>query len=390
MLLAGTGWRHERGLITAKQIWGRHLGPTLLFGVLALFLFSTSAHAQKVTDIGPPPPPPTPKPTPTPKPPSDEDFDVIRVTSNLVMVPVAVVDANGQPVRGLNVNDFRLNEEGRPQQIAQIGDPEEVPLDIALLIDVSGSTNSRFDFEKEAAARFLQRVLKPADQANIFVIDRTPVVAQTGASASAATSGLLRLQPAADKGPTAFYDTVVEAAQYLMEKGAPRHRRVILVISDGVDNFSEKIKKLMGTTREEQESIAPDVKARVYNRAVAEVQREVQRADAVFYSINPSGNTMYLNVLTKRGQDGMQAIAETTGGTAFVPESVDDLNTVFDRIASELRAQYLLQYYSNSQTGGTQFRRIAVNVPTRPQVKIRARQGYYPKQSKGDAQKAKE
>ena len=175
-----------------------------------------------------------------------------------------------------------------------------------------------------------------------------------------------------------------------MEKGAPRHRRVILVISDGVDNFSEKIKKLMGTTQDEQDSVAPEVKARVYNRAVAEVQREVQRADAVFYSINPSGNTMYLNVLTKRGQDGMQAMAETTGGTAFVPESVDDLNIVFDRIAAELRAQYLLQYYSNSQTGGTQFRRISVNVPTRPQVKVRARQGYYPKQSKADSQKPKE
>lgn len=388
--LASNGPRHERGLNTAKQIWGRHPGPILLVGVLALFFVLPVVNGQTtVTGLGPPPPPPTPKPTPTPKPLTDEDFDIVRVTSNLVMVPVAVVDSSGQPVRGLTVGDFRLEEEGRAQEIAQIGDPEEVPLDIALLIDVSGSTNARFDFEKEAAARFLQRVMKPADQASIFVIDRTPIVAQTAASAGAASTGLLRIQPAADKGPTAFFDTVVEAAQFLIDKGAPRHRRVILVISDGVDNFSERIKKLIGTTRDEQDSVAPDVKARVYNRAIAEVQREVQRADAVFYSINPAGNTMHLNVMTARGQEGMEQVALSTGGTAFVPEKAEDLGLVFDRIASELRAQYLLQYYSNSQTGTTQFRRIAVAVPTHPQVRIRARQGYYPKQSKDQGQKAK-
>jgi Ca-activated chloride channel family protein len=306
------------------------------------------------------------------------------------MVPVAVTDGTGQPYRGLKVSDFRLEEEGRLQEIAQIGDPDEVPLDIALLIDVSGSTNERFDFEKEAAARFLQRVLKPVDRASIFVIDRTPVVRQTGASAAMANTSLLSLQPASDKGPTAFFDTVVEAAQFLIEKAPPRHRRVMLVISDGVDNFSENIKKLIGSTREEQESVAADTKLRIYNRAVAEVQREVQRADAVFYSINPAGNTMHLNVLTQRGQEGMHRIAESTGGTAFVPERVEDLGSVFDRIAAELRAQYLLQYYSNSKTAGNQFRRIAVAVPAQPQLRVRARQGYYPKRSADDGPRPKD
>lgn len=377
-------------MITAKEIWGRHLGPALLVGVLALFFFLPATSGQTLKDLGPPPPPPTPKPTPTPKPPKDEDFDVIRTTSNLVMVPVAVVDSNGQPFRGLQIKDFRLTEEGRLQEIAQIGDPDEVPLEIAILIDVSGSINTRFDFEKEAAARFLQQVLKANDRANIFVIDRTPVVRQTGASASAATSGLLSLQASADKGPTAFFDTVIEAAQYLSEKAPPRHRRVMLVISDGVDNFSDRIKKAIGTTSTEQNSVAPDVKLRVYNRAIAEVQREVQRADAVFYSINPSGNTMHLNVITKRGQEGMQRLAESTGGSAFIPEKIEDLSLVFDQIAAELRAQYLLQYYSNSQTAGGQFRRISVALPTQPQLRVRARQGYYPKQAKHDGRPKEE
>jgi Ca-activated chloride channel homolog len=375
----------------ANNCSGRHLGSALLVAVLALFFFAVEGKAQvPLKDLPPPPPPPTPKPTPTPKPLTDEDFDVVRVTSNLVMVPVAVTDAAGQPYRGLKVSDFRLEEEGKLQEIAQIGDPDEVPLDIALLIDVSGSTNTRFDFEKQAAARFLQRVLKPADRANIFVIDRTPITRQTGASAATANTSLLTLQPASDKGPTAFFDTVVEAAQYLTEKGAPNHRRVILVISDGVDNYSERIKKLIGTTRAEQDSIAPDTKLKIYNRAVAEVVREVQRADAVFYSINPSGNTMHLNVMTQRGQEGMQKVAESTGGTAFVPEIEEDLGKVFDRIAAELRAQYLLQYYSNSQASGNQFRRIAVAVPGQPQLRVRARQGYYPKQGGNERANSKQ
>jgi Ca-activated chloride channel family protein len=366
------GFMHRR--LRVKQ-----LGPALLLAVLVLFYCSGPALAQTIRDLPPPPPAPTPKPTPTPAPPKDEDFDVIRVSSNLVMIPVSVTDPNGQPVRGLQAGDFNVQEEGRQQDIAEIGNPEEVPLAIALLIDVSGSTNTRFDFEKEAAARFLKQVLKPADRASLFIIDRTPVLGFTESRADVAANGLLALQPATDKGPTAFFDTAVEAAQYLIDKTPSRFRRVILVISDGVDNYSERIKKAIGATRAEQDSASAEVRLKVYNRAVSEVQREVQQADAVFYSINPSGNTMYLNVMTKRGQDGLRQIAEATGGTAFVPERTEDLERVFTQIGSELRAQYLLQYYSNSQSTDRQFRRIAVTVPAQMQLRVRARQGYYPK-----------
>jgi VWFA-related protein len=295
------------------------------------------------------------------------------------MIPVSITDSKGQPVRGLQAADFSVQEDGRQQEIAQIGDPEEVPLSIALLIDVSGSTNTRFDFEKAAAARFLKQVLKPADRASVFIIDRTPVVGLAGSSAEAAANGLLALHPATDKGPTAFFDTVVEAAQYLAQKAPARDRKVILTISDGVDNYSERIKKAIGSTFEEQNSASAAVRQKVTNRAVNEVLRDVQRADAVFYSINPSGNTMYLNVMTKRGQDGLQQISEATGGTAFVPEREEDLDRVFTQIAGELRAQYLLQYYSNSQSSGGAFRNVGVTLPTRGELRVRARQGYYPK-----------
>ena len=120
---------------------GKHFRPALLFAVLALFCCGLT-QAQTIRDLPPPPPAPTPKPTPTPAPPKDEDFDIVRVNSNLVMVPVSIVDAKGQPFRGLQVGDFRLAEEGRDQQLVEIGNPDEVPLDIVILFDVSSSVNS--------------------------------------------------------------------------------------------------------------------------------------------------------------------------------------------------------------------------------------------------------
>jgi len=86
-----------------------------------------------------------------------------------------------------------------------------------------------------------------------------------------------------------------------------------------------------------------------------------------------------LNQVSTRAQNDMQSIASATGGTAYVPNSEDDLQRVFSEVAAELRGQYLLQYYSTSQTSGTQFRRIAVAVPAKSQLRVRARQGYYPK-----------
>lgn len=324
-----------------------------------------------------PPPPPAPTPKPTPYVPKDSDYDVVRVNSNLVVVPVSVTDATGQPVLGLGIKDFRLDEEGRAQEITQIGDPEQVPLEIAILLDISGSVNARIDFEKEAAARFLKQVLKPTDRATVFTIATTPRMELQRASADEAAAKLKSVQ--ATKGPTAFFDAVVEAARYLAKSTPAQHRRVIVVISDGEDNYSERIKAAIGDTTEAQQNATAQTRAVTYNRAQAEVEREVQRAEAAFYSINPSGQALRLNIISQRAQDGMARMANATGGNSFVPERLEDLENVFRQIAAELRSQYLLQYYSNDPTQRASFRRISVALPTRPQLRVRARQGYYPK-----------
>ncbi|HEX8749017.1 MAG TPA: VWA domain-containing protein [Pyrinomonadaceae bacterium] len=351
---------------------GNSFALVFLLGLLIL----TSAQGVRAQE-NLPPPPPAPTPKPTPYVPKDSDYDVVRVNSNLVIVPVSVTNAKGDPVLGLSIGDFRLEEEGRAQEITQIGDPEQVPLEIAILLDISGSVNARIDFEKEAAARFLRQVLKPNDRATVFTISITPRMELQRASAEAAAARLKTLQ--ATRGPTAFFDTVVEAARYLAQSTPAQHRRVIVVISDGEDNYSERIKAAIGDTAEAQRSAAPQTQAVVYGRAQTEVEREVQRAEAAFYSINPSGQALKLNIISQRAQDGMARLANATGGNSFVPERLEDLDGVFRQIAAELRSQYLLQYYSSDQTQNPNFRRIRVAVPTRSELRVRARQGYYPK-----------
>lgn len=366
--------------------WGKHFGPALLFAVLVLFCAPVITAQQTIRDLPPPPPAPTPKPTPTPAP-KDEDFEVIRVSSSLVMVPVSVVDSQGQPVHGLRLEDFRLDEEGRTQQITEVGNPDQVPLDIAILFDVSSSVSQKgfFAFQQKAAASFLRQVMKPVDRAAIFTIKDSPTMVAPLASADAATSRLLSIPAASTPVPTAFYDTVLAAATYLATSSAEGHRRVIMVISDGDDNFSNVIRdfsvaEARASARGELTSAAAKENAlKRRTKAVSDVQRAVQQADAAFYSVNPGGPSVRLNLISMRAQTAMQSIAESTGGTAFVPATEQDLERVFSEVAAELRGQYLLQYYSNNQNAGTQFRRIAVTVPTQAQLRVRARQGYYPK-----------
>ena len=349
-----------------------------------------------------PAPQQTPKPTPTPAPQTpatdetiSDDDDIVRVTSNLVVVPVSVTNAQGEPVQGLKATDFRLEEEGRAQEIAQVGDAEQVPLDIAILFDVSSSVMGKiaFGFQQESAAGFLKQVLKPADRAAIITIAAAPTVVQPLTSAEAATAKLLTIPAATTNVPTAFYDAVSFASKYLAQNATGGRRRVILIISDGDDNFSAAVREQSVAEYEAQKKAEAeggnrltavraaarrDLQSR-HQRAVVAVQREVQRADVVFYSVNPGGLSIRLNEISTRAQNNMQQLADSTGGTAYVPDGSKDLERIFRQIAAELRAQYLLQYYSNSDAPNGKFLNIRVRTPARADARVRARSGYYVK-----------
>ncbi len=358
---------------------GRRIRFTLALSAALAFLLLTSltASAQRPTLPQDAPPVMKPKPTPTPAPPRDDEYEVVRVSSNLVVVPVSVTEASGQPVLGLKATDFRLEEEGRPQEITELGNPEQVPLDIAILLDVSGSVDARFAFEQQAAAGFLKQVLRAGDRATVFAIDEKPRFVQELTSAAHAAEKLMAVTSA--KGFTAFFDTVLEAARYLEKSSGAGRRKVIVVISDGDDTA-----RMLDAPSDQNKNptlrvTGKEAQLNLIDRSVSEVQKEVQRAEITFYSINPSGNTMHLNVRTARSEQGMEKIAEATGGAAFIPARLEDLSAMFNRITAELRSQYLLQYYSNNDSPSGKFLRIKVNLSTQPQLRIRARQGYYPK-----------
>lgn len=286
---------------------------------------------------------------------AEPEEETITIKSNLVAVPVSVTDSLGQPVRNLKVEDFSLEEEGQTQQIQNLGEPGKTPIELALLFDISRSIRNRFDFERESAGKFLQQVMKPGDSVTVFAIGTIPKIAvERTESVDKAIKSTLSIEPSDES--TAFYDTIVKAARYLNDNSNPGVRRVIVVISDGEDTNSERFR-------------------------LGDALRELQRGNSLIYCINPSGPSIHLNKISTKGHEAMIKLANDTGGVTFLPDRIEDLNKVFAQIIAELQAQYLLGYYStNEKTDGT-FRKIAVRVPKRTELRIRARDGYYaPKQ----------
>lgn len=295
------------------------------------------------------------QPKPNPQKPGDKtpepEAEPIRIDTNLVAVPVSVTDAQGNPVRNLRAEDFQLEEEGATQQVQTLGEPGKTPIELALLFDVSRSVRNRFDFEREAAGRFLKEVLKPGDAVTVFSIGSRPQLSiQRTDNVEKAVASTAAIEPTEEA--TAFYDTVVRAARHLNDSANPGVRRVMVVLSDGEDTNSERFR-------------------------LGDATRELQRADTLLYAINPSGPSIRLNKISTKGHEGMVRLATETGGLAFLPDKLEDLTQVFSQIAAELQAQYLLGYYSTNEKNDGQFRRITVRVPKRPDLRIRARQGYY-------------
>jgi Ca-activated chloride channel family protein len=283
--------------------------------------------------------------------PRDGQSVIIRVDSNLVTVPVSVTDAQGNIVDNLTREDFRIEEDGRPESIAKVAEPGETALDLTILLDISGSVQPRFEFERKAAADFLRKVLTKGDTVSVISVGHEPVLIQPRTpDPEIAIDRILKLPGAS--GSTAFYDAVREAALLFRKSAEPERRRVQVALSDGEDNNSRG--------------------------RLEETQREVQRADCIFYSINPAGPSIRLNKTSLSGQNALEALAAHTGGSAFIPDDTQDLQIVFNRIARELRAQYVLEYYSSDQRRNGEFRQIVVRVPGRPDLRVRARQGYYP------------
>lgn len=375
--------------------------PSAAYILIILFLgaFSSTGFSQTPT------PTPTPAPASTPK--IEEEEGVVKVNSRLIVIPVSVTDGAGNPVLGLGPADFRVVEEGRNQTVDSVADANKVPLDIALLFDVSASTDAMFKFEQETAAKFLREVMRPIDTATIYTVGMKPVQVQQRDSAERSIASLMAIPPT--KGATAFFDTVKQAAEYLRTSSPDGRRRVILVISDGEDNYSEGVQR---AGRLAERSVVdstkdPEFKALAGRIAYAQqaakiserskVVKALQDADSVFFSINPGGSSYKLNTISVFGQENMQKFASETGGTAYLPkfapiDTKDDLQNksnlrknaavldgIFRQLMNELQAQYLVQYYSDSEYPNGRYVKLKVDLNNATNRKLRAREGYFVK-----------
>ncbi len=358
-----------------------------LFAIITILAFSTFAQ------------------TPTPTPAAEPDDTPIKVSSRLVVVPVSVTNVNGQPVQGLTAKDFAISEENRSQEVAQVSPAEKVPLEIAILFDISASTDAMFQFEQETAAKFLQEVMRPEDHATIFTIGESANLIQPRDSSDKSAISIKNIQPT--KQQTAFYDSVTTAANYLQKNAPQGTRKVIVVISDGDDTSSNGVVKAIQDAEslivrgkmsdDERRNFRVKARDAAKSREQNKVLKALQNADTVFYSINPGGNSYQMNVSSAFGQSNLQKFAGDTGGTAFLPkfqqiaskdslqnsynikQNQEMLTTIFRQLANELRAQYLVQYYSEADFAVNRYVNLKVGLNNPQNLKVRARQGYFVK-----------
>jgi VWFA-related protein len=271
----------------------------------------------------------------------------IKVRVELVNVLTTVTDRKNRLVTDLTKDDFRIFEDGKPQDIRFFSRETDLPLRIGILIDASNSIRDRLRFEQEAAIDFLSVALRPGkDLAFLVSFDVEPQLIQDY------TDDLEKLSNAIQGiragGVTSLFDAVFFSCKeklLFFPPPEPYLRRVMIIISDGQDNQSVH-------TREEALSMA-------------------ERAEVTIYTIgtNRTGSEA-------RGDKVLHRLAEVTGGHAFFPFEAGDLAANFQEIARELRSQYSLAYVSTNAAHDGTFRNITIQ-PVDKNLRVRAKNGYF-------------
>ncbi len=274
----------------------------------------------------------------------DDSAEVVRVTSNLVPVPTTVLDNRGIAVTNLKLEDFELRVDGQVNTISDIS-RSETPVRMAMLFDNSGSLMESREFEKRAATRFFHNVMRPTDQASVYSVSTEVELSQP------MTNDARRLEQTIESfgkpdGATSLYDAVFEAIVYLKPYAG---RRVIVIVSDGRDttshyDFDTTMQRLL--TEECQVYV---VQTGIYDNA---------------------------NVRDLAAERRMQEFASQTGGAAYIPKSVGDLDWAFSQIAADLAQQYILSYYPAPDKRDGRYHVIAVSVKTSPNAHVRSRKGF--------------
>ena len=338
----------------------RLLGFLFIVGLLG----GAPLFAQQPQDPNAPPPA---SPQPSQEPVQKVETKITTVV-NLVDVLFTVLDRRNKLVSSLEKPDFRVLDDNIPQDIRYFSKQSDLPLRIGMLVDTSNSIRDRIKFEQDAADNFLFSVLRHGkDEAFVMTFDDEPQVVQpfTG------DTGVLRdkIDRTRAGGGTAVYDAIYQACvQELSHPPRPPGdqpdivRRVMILISDGEDNLSTH-------TRAEAIEMAQRTSVVIYT-----ISTSTQWVTLDDPSKEHSGNRKYH--LTE-GDKVLQTLAEETGGRAFYPYHVDDLDQSFQDIGDELRNQYSVAYNPTNHSLDGRYHKIRIETPDHKGYQVRARRGYF-------------
>jgi Ca-activated chloride channel homolog len=283
----------------------------------------------------------------------DHQLPVFRARSDEVNVIFTVTDKHNHFIKDLRQNQFQvLDNNLPPRQVTSFEAETDLPLRVGLVIDASNSIRDRFLFEQQAATAFLRQIVRPqTDKAFVMAFDEVRDLTQdfTG-DLDKLSRGIKVIRPG---GGTAMWDAVYHACKdKLMQEHAENNqtlRKAVVLISDGDDNQSR-------FTRQQAIDMA-------------------QRAGVIIYTISTN-----LSNIHDSGDHNLKALAEATGGRAFFPFKLHDLQDAFRDIREELRSQYAISYKPQQFEANGQYRPIQILAENK-KYRVRAKKGYYvPKQ----------
>ena len=290
--------------------------------------------------------------------------DVIKVDVDLVNVLCTVRGKNNALIGGLEKGDFHLFEDAKEQQIKYFTRETDLPLTIGLPVDVSGSQERLIDSERRAASAFFRSVLRPKDLAFLISFGKDSELLQDSTSSpKLLEDGLKELRlsvpvgglhpgpvpTAQNQAGTVLWDAVYLAANERLRSEAGR--KVIVVITDGVDTGSRK-------TREQ-------------------AIHEAQLADTVVYSIYYTDPGAYGGFgFGGSGEGDLKKMSDETGGRVLKVDRKNSLDDLFKEIQDEMRSQYAIAYTPTNPKKDGSYRKLDFKMANKD-YKVQARKGYY-------------
>jgi Ca-activated chloride channel homolog len=302
----------------------------------------------------------------------------IRVQVDMVSIPVIVTDQAGNHIRDLRKEDFKVFEDGVPQEISGFAAVEE-PISVALTIDTSGSTEFQLDGIRQAAARFVRQLRDDDSIAIVSFADDVRLLEPFNIYHKKNPEALRKLKPG---GLSAVYEAVWLSMEQVLK--LEYGRKALVLFSDGVDNRSETV------TEEETLDLARKTESPMYciyfNTNKDRFKRMPQIIDPGMKIAGAPFDPQWppIKIPTGRGKNPeytagreyLSKLALYSGGLLVDASRVENLGAAFGRIAQELRSQYSLGYYPKNTNRDGKFRKIEVKA-SRPGITARTKLGYY-------------